>query len=138
MTNLLIRLGWEARVGRADLRDAAAEVVDYMPFVDEAPLGAGVTPSSNFAQKFSERGPRDGRGRSLRDLDLHRRLLKYPCSYMIYSDVFDALPSEAKDAVYRRMWHVLATRFEKKDRDAVVEILRATKKDLPSYFRGSF
>jgi hypothetical protein len=148
MTNLLIRLGWETRVAVHDKRplaaiDAAArEVVDYLLFVDEAPLRSKVSGSSGFTQKFAQRGPRDKHGRSLRDLDLVRRLMKYPCSYMLYSDLFDALPAAAKDAVYRRLWQVLSgeersgkyAHLTLADRRAVVEILRDTKKDLPAYF----
>jgi hypothetical protein len=147
MMNLLTRIGWEARVlahdGRsvdaatAALRDAAAEVVDYMLFVDEAPV-AGVRGSSGFAMTFSAQGPRDSRGRSLRDLDLGTRLLRYPCSYLIYSPAFDQLPASAKQAIYARMWNVLsgrerAAKYAKlttADRQAVVEILRDTKNDF--------
>ena len=70
--------------------------------------------------------------------------MKYPCSYMIYSDAFTALPTVAKDAIYARMWEILSgqdanKRYERltpHDRQAIVEILRDTKKDLPEYFRG--
>lgn len=149
MANLLTRLGWEARVAEHDRRpdaaaaldSAAVEVVDYLLFVDEAPLH-GVRGTSGFAERFSALGPRDGKGRSLRDLDLERRLLRYPCSYMIYSEAFDGLAPAAKDAMYRRMWRVLsgaetAAKYAKlsaSDRRAVVEILRETKKDLPPSF----
>ena len=114
MTNLLTRIGWEARLAaytRQSLdrvRDAASDVVDYMLFVDEAPVGRMLQGSSGFAERFSGEGPRDSKGRSLRQLDLHERLLRYPCSYMIYSAAFDALPPSAKDAVYRRLWEVLS------------------------------
>ena len=60
---------------------------------------------------------------------------------MIYAAAFDALPADAKDAVYRRLWQVLsgadpAARYEhlaRGDRRAIVEILRDTKPDLPGY-----
>jgi hypothetical protein len=113
------------------------ELVDYLLFVDEAKLPGPVkrTPgSSGFAEKFAARGPRDSKGRSLRDLDLNTRLLKYPCSYMIYSEAFDALPGVVKTAVYRRMSEVLATQ-NAVDHEAVVEILRDTRADLPKDFR---
>ena len=65
-------------------------------------------------------------------------MMRYPCSYMIYSPAFDALPALAKDAVYRRLSSVLKgeqqSRLSSEDRRAIVEILRETKKDLPSYF----
>ena len=147
MMNLLTRLGWQARIaaheGRpaASLREEVVAVVDYMLFVDEAPL-AGVRGSSAFAERFAARGPRDRRGRSLRDLDLQTRLLRYPCSYMIYAPVFDALPADARDMVYGRLKEVLSgqdqapryARLTPADRQAILEILRDTKTNVPKGF----
>lgn len=151
MVNLITRIGWEARVwsarprpdGAATLAGLANELVDYLLFVDEAPLAAPVRGTSGFAEKFAARGPRDRSGRSLRDLDLTTRLMRYRCSYMIYSEAFDALPPDASDAVYRRLWRILsgAERGERyaglgaAERRAIVEILRETKPGLPGYFR---
>ena len=56
--------------------------------------------------------------------------MRYPCSYMIYSPAFNALPAEAKDMIYARIPEVLKTKFSATDREAVIEILRDTKKDL--------
>jgi hypothetical protein len=151
MTNLLTRIGWDARValyaGRQDaaaiIAAAAAEVVDYLLFVDETPLPARITGTSGFAQKFAADGPADRKGRSLRQLDLSRRLLTYRCSYMIYSAAFDALPIQARDAIFRRLWDVLSqretgpkyARLPFADRRAIIEILRDTKPNLPDYFQ---
>jgi hypothetical protein len=137
MINLLTRLGWEVRFAAYekkpfDLAAAAKEVVDYMLFVDEPGLPGKIEGTSGFAEKFAERGPRDRKGRSLRQFDLETRLMRYPCSYMIYSDAFDALPVEAKAAVYQGMWQVLSVA---KNGNAIVEILRDIKKDLPEYFQ---
>ena len=159
MTNLLVRLGWQARVdahpGAAvrpptggpsapTLEEAAVELVDYLLFVDEAPLPPGIASTSGYAEVYSSLGPFDSRGRSLHELDLDGRLLRYPCSPLVYAEAFDALPTPALDAVYRRMWTVLSgaaaepryERLTRDDRTAVVEILRDTKPDLPDYFRG--
>jgi hypothetical protein len=148
MMNLLTRLGWEARLLGHEGRETAPafealarEVVDYLLFVDEAPLG-GARASSSFPEVFASRGPRDRAGRSLRDLDLTRRLMRYPCSYMIYSPAFDALPARVKQTIYRRLADVLSGKdpapkyasLTGADRQAIVEILRDTKKDLPSGF----
>jgi hypothetical protein len=150
MMNLITRTGWEARLAAAGgtrqvarLEDAAVDLVDYMLFVYEAPLTSAVRGTSGFAEKFQTRGPVDGHGRSLRQLDLDRRLLKYPCSYMIYAEAFDGMPALAKDAVYRRLWRVLSGQERSKpyaqiplvDRRAIVDILRETKKGLPDYFK---
>jgi hypothetical protein len=164
MTNLLTRAGWQARVADPLLHPpflsspgeeerialmmtgVASEVVDYLLFIDEAKLTAPVQGRSGFAERFSTVGPRDRKGRSLHELDLNQRLLKYPCSYLIYSPAFDALPPSAREPIYRRMWNVLSGRdqdaryqsaLSRADRQAVVEILRDTKKDLPRYFQDA-
>lgn len=155
MTDLITRVGWDVRRGlhdkipRADLaallRESANEFVDYLLFIDEAPLPGAVHGSSGFAAKFGAQGPRDSRGRSLRDFDLHTRLFRYPCSYMIYSRAFDGLPVPAKNAIYARMWQILSGqekgsrygRLSLADRQAIVSILRNTKPDLPNYFGGA-
>ncbi|PWT82751.1 MAG: hypothetical protein C5B57_08155 [Blastocatellia bacterium] len=164
MTNLLTRVGWESRLasfeersetppvpkrpsGRGDaatrVRDAVRDLVDYLLFVDEAPLSGRIEGSSAFTETFSARGPRDHQGRSLRQLDLEQRLMRYPCSYMIYTPAFDALPASLKETVYQRMWQVLSgqekerryARLTLANRQAIVEILRDTKKGLPEYFQ---
>jgi len=146
MQNLLTRIGWDARVGSADagrpVTDTAVELVDYMLFVDEAPLPDRIAGSTRFAAVFQSAGPRDTKGRSLRHLQLSGRLMKYPCSYLIYSPAFDALPVVAKDAIYQRLWEVLSdadhdrryARLTPADRQAILEILRDTKPGLPDYF----
>jgi hypothetical protein len=162
MTNLLTRAGWEARIAESwlqppytptpgqDIRtarimeDIARELVDYLLFVDEAELTGGVKGASGFAERFSASGPRDRKGRSLYDLDLNRRLMKHPCSYLIYSPAFDALPALVKEPIYRRLWEVVSgqeqapqyrSALSLADRQSIVEILRDTKKDLPQYFQ---
>jgi hypothetical protein len=151
VTNLIGRLGWEARVAEAEpsadasarVKEAAAELADSMLFLDEAPLSAPVRGSSGFADAFAAQGPRDAKGRSLRELDLRSRLFKYPCSFLIYGAAFNALPSTARQAVYGRVWEVLSGRDPRKitqqlsaaDRLAILQILRDTKPDLPESFK---
>jgi hypothetical protein len=164
MMNLLTRIGWEARVidyrrtvpearrkaegddpsdKTVSMEDAATEVVDYMLFTDEAPLPQPIHGSTTFAERFSALGPTDRKGRSLRQLDLTRRLQRYPCSYMIYSSQFEQLPALAKTAIYNRLWTVLSgtdrnpkyASLTAADRGAVVDILRDTKTDLPKSFQ---
>jgi hypothetical protein len=114
-------------------------------FVDEAPLPSAVKGASAFATEFPSKGPRDKMGRSLRDLDLTRRLLRYPCSYMIYNEAFDSLPPAAKGLVYERLWAILSgavnsgdyAKLLPTDRAAIIEILRDTKSDLPDFFKAA-
>jgi hypothetical protein len=154
LTNLITKIGWETRlalyeqdasgrIGDVAPRETAATFVDYLLFVDEASLPGPIRGSSGFAEAFVAQGPSDRLGRSLREFDLERRLMRYPCSYMIYTEAFDALPPPAKSAIYQRMWQILSgeageerySTLSLADRQAVVEILRDTKEDLPEYFQ---
>jgi len=132
MANLITRLGWDARMNLPIDADLAA-TADYMLFEDEAPLREPIQGVSTFTDTFPQRGPRDRKGRSLRDFDLHTRLFRYPLSYMIYSRAFDALPENVKDPLYRRLYASL-TAAGRRD---IVEILRDTKPSLPSYWRNA-
>ena len=149
MTNLLIRLGWETRVAEHDgkmeqfrgdrLNMLVDQVTNYMLFADEAKILDPIAGVSTFTKTFPAHGPRDQQGRSLRDFDLKARLFRYPLSYMIYSDVFDSLPDIAKQAVYRRLYDALTGKVEggrlsAEDRRAILEIVRDTKPNLPSYW----
>lgn len=99
----------------------------------------GNAPVSAFAKDFAAHGPKDARGRSLREFDLNTRIFRYPCSYLIYSDAFDALPEPAKGFVYHRLLQVLSgednspdfAQLSADDRRAVLEIVLATKRGLP-------
>jgi hypothetical protein len=130
------------RVRQSGAEGDVVALVDRMVFADELPLTAAIRGTSGFAEEFQALGPRDGKGRSLRDLDLTRGLMRYPCSYLIYSPQFDALPAPVKAAVYRRLWDVLSgaggetkyARLTPASRRAVVEILRGTRRDLPPYY----
>ena len=117
----------------------AEELVRYLLFTNEAVLEEPVTGSSSYTKEFAALGPRDPQGRSLRDFDLHKRIFKYPCSYLIYSAAFDDLPSPAKEYVYHRLFEILTgreqgsefVRLTSEDRRAIFEILLATKPGLP-------
>ena len=157
MINLLTRVGWETRVainqmGKSPQDKAnaerlitsdAADLADYMLFIGEAPMPGKFESTSGFALQFAATGPRDSRGRSLRQLDLEKRLMRYPCSYMIYSAAFDGLPDAARDAVYAKLWAVLSGKDKSRKyssltpdiRAAIVGILLETKPGLPAYFK---
>lgn len=130
MANFFTRLNWESRMGEnldADIEAAVA----YMTFKEEAPIREPIEGVSTFTKTFPQRGPRDRKGRSLRDFDLQTRLFRYPLSYMIYSAAFDALPENVRARLWKRLYDVLAG----PEHQAIVEILRDTKTGLPSYWR---
>jgi len=128
---------------RQQFERPAEELLRYLLFAGEAALpqldGKVIAQASQFAQEFQRRGPRDSQGRSLRDFDLNTRLFTYPCSYLIYSDAFDALPEPSKSYVYGRLLEVLSGRDESQDfqklsagdRRAILEVLLQTKSGLP-------
>ncbi|MCP4784803.1 MAG: hypothetical protein GY878_14710 [Fuerstiella sp.] len=163
MHNLIARASFETRVAeendrvmnkmldrdpgyRSDLTGrrinrVASRLVEYMLYCGEYRLTSPVVGTSGFAQEFPTRGPHDKSGRSLRDLDLKTRLMKYPCSYLIYSQAFDQLPLAAKQRVYQRLTAVLNGADEsdtfahlaQSDRQAILEILTETKPELQAF-----
>ena len=93
--NFLIELRYAE--GRLDRMPALVnELADYLLFADEAPPLAPLTPPAAFAASLEARTPRDRRGRSFGQLDAVNRLLRYPCSYMVYSDAFNGLPKAVR------------------------------------------
>jgi hypothetical protein len=165
MSNLITRVGFETLMALHDqtalnlalglppsetsgsttrrIDSAVEEMVEYMLFLDEAPLEGPIGGTSDFAQAFSQHGPRDKKGRSLRDFDLKTRMFRYPLTYMIYSEAFHSMPPAALDRVYRKLFNVLTgqetktpfTHMREDDRRAVLEILLETKPNLPDYSR---
>lgn len=107
----------------------AEKLVTEMLFLNEAPLQGPIAGTSSFAHEFEAQGPRDEAGRSLRDFDLHTRMLQYPCSWLIYSAAFDSLPNETRAYVYRRLDELLTN----DSGQAIREILIATKPGARNY-----
>ena len=127
------------------LQRAGDDVLKGLLFVGETPLTDTVQGTSGFADYFARLGPRDRQGRSLRDFDLQRRLFKYPCSYLIYSDALNALPEQVLSHIFRRLWEIVTNQdhdeafahLTPEDRQAIHEILVDTKPDLPDYWKSS-
>ena len=146
MHNFLTRLSYESTIALQQyghiryLKNITEAFVRYLLFTEEAPMTSPIRGSSGFAERFAKQGPRDAKGRSLRDFDLKTRLFKYPCSYLIYSDAFEQLPAKLKERIYERLFEILdgedsSGAYEKispESRQAIREILVATKKDLPA------
>jgi hypothetical protein len=132
---------WDSTNSR--IESVGEPLVEYLLFSGETELTHRVTGTSRFAREFAERGPRDRKGRSLRDFDLNRRIFRYPCSYLVYSPSFQALPEMARQYVFKRLWSVLSGQDQTKpfshltsdDRQAILEILRDTLPNLPKSWR---
>ena len=122
---------------------AAETLLEYMLFRNEAQLKGPVKGTSEFAAEFERAGPRDAKGRSLRQLDLQTRLSRYPCSFLIHSAAFDALPQEMKTCLWRRLEQILTGQdrsvtyatMTSCNRQDVLEILLETKPEFAAWMR---
>ncbi|MBD3676724.1 MAG: hypothetical protein HUJ26_24710 [Planctomycetaceae bacterium] len=135
---------WESTTRR--IRSATEDLLEYLLCSEEAPQLSPISGTSGFAEEFSTRGPTDRQGRSLYQLDLQTRLLKYPCSYLIYTDSFVKLPTPVLTRLGQRMNAVLSEKetdekwdhLSTDDCRAIREILVATRKQLPKPFIQPF
>lgn len=119
-------------------------LLKYMLFIEEYKLtDDGIEGSAAFQEAFRQNRMESKDGRSLKDFQLRTRLFKHRCSYMIYSKSFKALPKAFTEKLYVRLWKILngqdvTTDFaslSESERLYIRDILRATKDDLPSYWR---
>ncbi|WP_240491225.1 hypothetical protein [Pirellula sp. SH-Sr6A] len=116
----------------------AKEVVDRLLFCKEFALTSNVSGTSGFAQDFLKRGPKDSKGRSLREFDMLSRMFKYPLSYLIYSDAFDAMSPSLRDAIGGQLNAILQGDNQDEEyrhltpelRQQIREIVQETKPDL--------
>ena len=101
--------------------------------------------TSNYVKEFEALGPHDSKGRTLRKLDLDKRLFEYPMSFVIYTEAWDKLPRPMLDLLYRRLYEVLTgddmgetwSHLSRRKRQAILDILRETKEGLPDYWHES-
>ena len=128
-------VGYETGSTRNRVVSAGDKLLRYLLYCDEFELKSPIKGVSGFARHFSSLGPRDSKGRSLRDLDLKRRIFRYPCSFLIYSKSFDKLPAPLLAHVETRLIRVLRGEdlsgdfhhLSPDDREAILEILMDTK-----------
>jgi hypothetical protein len=158
--NLITRAGFEARsaifqdeaISRVLDRDpnyrsdstlrrierAGTELAEALFYSDEFPLNSEVVGTSRFSEQFSARGPHSKSGKSLYQLDLERRLFRYPLSYLIYTPEFNALPVAILEVVKAQASLRLKegatpdklSPLTEDARVAILEILRETKPDF--------
>jgi hypothetical protein len=113
-------------------------LVAAMLLANAAPLPRPISGGNGYGQKFQARGPKDPAGRSLRQLDLGTQVFRYPLSFLIYSEGFDALPQFVRERVYAKLAQILRqtdpgapySGRSAADRRAAFEILLATKPEF--------
>lgn len=149
MHNYIARMNIEARQMFATyghvryMRPQVDAFLRYLLFTEETPLTDRLEGNPQFVRDFTSRAIRDSKGRSLRDLDMQKRMFKYPCSFLIYSPTFDAMDEPIKEVILKKLHDILTGRepdpqfagIAPADRQAVLEILRETKPNLPDYWR---
>jgi len=150
--NLITRASYEVRsaiqdegvdppvseITRNRIRNATEPLVTAMLFGWTPELTAPIAGTSGFAAEFSKQGPFDRQGRTLRELDLKKRLFRYPLSYVIYTESFNSMPATAKEYVYKRFREILSgadksmafSQLSESDRAAILQILEDTKPDF--------
>jgi len=154
--NLITRLNYKARTWVADqaydavpaqtqkrIRGMVEQLVRAMLFTDAVEYPSPLAGTAGYDKWFVSQGPHDAQGRSLREFDLHTRLFKYPLSYVIYSDAFNALPSYVKSQAYQRLHEILSgedhsaaySKLTAEQRKSILDILTATKSDFASATR---
>jgi hypothetical protein len=111
----------------------AGELARYILFADEAELpDGGIEGEAKFKEDFLRGRKVSKSGASLKDFDLKRRMFKHPCSYMIYTPLFEALPEVVKSGVMRELKKGLSEddrtygHISKEEKRVVREILAET------------
>lgn len=136
--------------GRRDLtkrilNNAANEILEYMLFENEQSIkGLEIQGNKDFTKAFSYAAPKTKDGKSLSELSFDSSIVKYPCSWAIYSDSFKGLPAELKELVLQRLIVILSGDevpdkyiHLRKVRDDIHKILLETHKEYAAEFAKS-
>ncbi|MBP9223144.1 MAG: hypothetical protein KBF76_04710 [Verrucomicrobiales bacterium] len=117
----------------------ADKVLHEMLYVDEIALEGGIDGSLAFQDAFARNQRKSKDGRSLKDFRLYGRLMKYRCSHLIYSTVFESLPPEIKTRILDQLHGILTepaawpeyAHLGDSERGHIREILLETLPGLP-------
>lgn len=144
-TNLLIRVGMEARLNRRS--DAEDRLIRYLVFADEPPINltsqdAKACRARPYARWFEAAGKRAPNGDSLREFDLTKRLFKNRLSYLVNTPLFDQLPEDTRERLLQRLWRGLTydepeeafRHLQRDERARIIGIVRSTKMNLPPFW----
>ena len=85
------------------INGAVEDVVDHLLFRRAAVLPAGVVGSDKFRRIFVAEAPRSRAGHALKDFQSRERLFAQRCSFLIYSEMFAALPRQLKTRILDRL-----------------------------------
>ncbi|MGE0376755.1 MAG: hypothetical protein AB7Q45_15195 [Planctomycetaceae bacterium] len=130
--------GFQSESTQRRIATAGEAVLKCLFFAGEFALSDEVAGTSSFQTEFQQSGPRDSKGRSLRDFDLKTRLFRYPCSFLIDSPSIAGLPAPMHAFLAGRIREILNgedrsgafDHLSREDRRAIREILQETGSDL--------
>ncbi|HTC50819.1 MAG TPA: hypothetical protein VK700_02665 [Steroidobacteraceae bacterium] len=119
-------------------------LLDALLMSDAAPLPQRMVGGNGYAAWFQNQGIKDTQGRSLRELDLNTRVFRYPLSFLIYSEGFDALPVLVREHLYQDLARILQApdpgapyrSRSAADRLCAYQILLATKPEFARAMRS--
>tara|TARA_R110000824_G_scaffold336_1_gene1625 strand:- start:32261 stop:33580 length:1320 start_codon:yes stop_codon:yes gene_type:complete len=128
----------ESEISADTLAEETEPLVKAIFMSDEFALTGPVTGLSGYAEHFQSLGPFASDGSSLRELDLQKRVFKYPLSFQIYTEAFDTLPEQALAYLRQRITDVLSGRDQSAafahisaaDRQQMLRIVQETKASL--------
>ena len=120
------------------------DVVDRLLFRGAAPLPEGVAGSAAFRSAFGRSAPRSRAGHALKDFQLRDRLFAQRCSFLIYSEMFRALPEPLKVRILDRLQSALRSRDPKdryaylppEEKERIHEILLETHPDASARWKA--
>lgn len=121
------------------LRQVASNIVAQLLFSNELQFAEPIGGRNEFQAQFASNSPRDKQGRSLKDFELNRRLFRYPCSFLIYSDAFTNLTDELRRETLLVLQHALTdstksteigSHLDKATRNTIYEILLETHSEF--------
>lgn len=142
-TSYRLREAWERGIGQEEKRKIlereAQKIVDYVLFVDEAPIRKPISVGNSFFVRDFEGVEED----PLKKLNLKSRLMERRCSYMIRTRSFDGLPRAFKTIVFSEIKTLMTlpqsdlpakfSYFKEAERREIDEALRL---DFPEYVRS--
>lgn len=129
---------------KPELEELAEELARYILFADEAALPKeGIEGDPEFIREFQRNKKSVSSGASLKDFDLQDRMFRYRCSYMLYTDSWQKLPTALRERVYFKMAEGLRDQnanpayahLPPEEKRTIRTILKETLPGLPAWWR---
>lgn len=124
--NMISQASLDLQTFDRDDAESCEDVVRALLCVGEAKFKGPIKGTSSFADVYSKSAPTDSKGRSLSQLDLNSRILKFSCSPLIYSPTFDAIPERGRRIIGKRFAEILTGQDKSGNFDHLSELTKST------------